>query len=224
MVALMNIMSPTYCAEKFTFHRKPKSEELPHIGTAQDIAWAAWNRAGAVDTKDIKYLIVTQIMNPQSRQLYIRALGTLTPPQSEFKLWPGQDFAIDSPGGLAILGMLKLGMKFSDKADISSGSPVGRWAGYFVLQHKEKLGGNRFISKVRLWKPDVTSLPYLLFYVDPTPVGDGSAAHAIPRALSAEEAEPVVIPSVQDGTSSRIVKRSADGKHVVREHVVYVSS
>ena len=99
-------MSLSYCAEKFTWYRKPKPEELPHIGTPQDIAWAAWNRAGAADIKDIKYLIVTQIMNPQSRQLCIQALGTLTPPQSEFKLWPGQDFAIDSPAGLAILGKL----------------------------------------------------------------------------------------------------------------------
>jgi hypothetical protein len=72
MVALMNIMNMTYCAEKFTWFRKPKPDELPHIGTALDIAWAIWNRAGAADIKNIKYLIVKQVVNPDSRDIYIK--------------------------------------------------------------------------------------------------------------------------------------------------------
>ena len=67
----------------------------------------------------------------------------------------------------------------------------------FLLQHQEKLGGNRFIDKIRLWIPDGTSLPYLLFYVNPTPAGSGSAADAILRAPS-PEAERVANPSARN--------------------------
>jgi hypothetical protein len=102
----MNIMSLTYCAEKFTWMRKPNPDELPHIGTAQDIAWAAWNRAGAASVSDIKYLLVTQVMNAGSREVFRSALETLVPSQSEYRLWPGHEFAMDTAGGQAILGML----------------------------------------------------------------------------------------------------------------------
>jgi hypothetical protein len=108
---------------------------------------------------------------------------------------------------------------------MSSGSPVGRWAGYFLLQHKEKLGGNRFIDKVMIWIPSGTSLPYLLFYVNPTPAGSGSAADSAPRALSVPEAERVATPGAQDtNSSSRWVRRSGDGQHLVREHIIYMNS
>jgi hypothetical protein len=223
MVALMNVMSMTNCAEKFTWFRKPKPDELPHIGTTQDIAWAVWNRAGAADIKDIKYLIVTQIVNPGSRDIYIKALNSLDPPQSEWKLWPGQDFGMDTVGGQAILGMFSNSTQYSLAALNSPGSPVGRWVGYFILQHKEKLGGNRFIDKVKLWQPDGQSFPYLLFYVNPTPAASGSAADPVPQELPLD-AVPIAVPKTQDMNSSRIVKRGTDGKHLVREHVMYSSS
>jgi hypothetical protein len=106
MLALMNVMSPMYCAEKFTWMRKPDPDELPHIGSTSDIGWAMWNRA-ASDVKNLKYLVVTQVMNAGSREIFRSALGTLNPPQSEYKLWPGQDFDMNTSGGQAILGMLE---------------------------------------------------------------------------------------------------------------------
>lgn len=104
MVGLMNIMSMSYCAEKFTWKRKPKADELPHIGTPSDIAWATWNRVGA-NIPDIKYLLVTQVINADSREIFKGALRTLSPPQSEFKLWPGHEFLMNDDAGLAILGI-----------------------------------------------------------------------------------------------------------------------
>jgi hypothetical protein len=89
--------------------------------------------------------------------------------------------------------------------DIFSGSPVGRWAGYLLLQHKEKLGGNRFISKVRLFKPTGASLPYLVFYVNDPPA---SAGRSLPLS------------DMGDKGSLHVVKRSTDGKNVIREHVL----
>ncbi|KAH7558382.1 hypothetical protein BM1_05654 [Bipolaris maydis] len=207
LVALMNIMSLSFCAEKFTWFRKPLPEELPHIGTPSDIAWAVWNRAGASNIADVKYLLVTQIMNLTSRDMIRTALGTLQPPQSETQVWPGSDFTMDTVGGRAILG-----------------SPIGRWAGYFLLQHKKQLGGNRFISKVRVFRPSTASLPYLVFYVDPTPAGPGSAAEVLPRELAGFEGSLEEIGGSDGTNSSYIVKRSADGKHLVREHMFHTET
>ncbi|EOA92123.1 uncharacterized protein SETTUDRAFT_153104 [Exserohilum turcica Et28A] len=203
MVALMNVMSLSYCAERFTWFRKPRPDELPHIGTPSDIAWAVWNRAGAASIADVKYLVVTQIMNAASRELIRQALGTLQPPQSETKIWPGSDFTMDTTGGRAILG-----------------SPIGRWAGYFLLQHKEKLGGNRFISKVRAFKPVGATLPYLIFYVDPNPLGAGLTAD-VPRGLSALPHAPESPTRSDSMNEARVVRRSSDGRNVEREHAIY---
>jgi hypothetical protein len=67
------------------------------------------------------------------------------------------------------------------------------------MQHKIQLGGNRFISKVRVFKPDIGSLPYMLFYAD------GMAA----GPQSGEERNEV-----------RVFKRSDDGKNILREYVL----
>jgi hypothetical protein len=90
------------------------------------------------------------------------------------------------------------------------GSPVGRWAGYLLLQHKDQLGGNRYIEKVRLFKPPRASLPYLLFYVAKDPfVG---------------ETGPVAAEVEEERNTSRLVKKTVGGKNIVREHVVYLQS
>jgi hypothetical protein len=138
----------------------PKADELPHIRTVSDIAWAFWNRAAAGNIQDIKYFFVTMIINPETNRHIRRALKTLNPPKEEVDGWPGVDFDMESVAGQALLG-----------------SPVGRWAGYFLVQHKRQLGGNKHVSKVRVFKSEKPgSLPYLLFYVkgpDPEPTPSG---------------------------------------------------
>jgi hypothetical protein len=88
------------------------------------------------------------------------------------------------------------------------GSPVGRWAGYLLLQHKEELGGNRYIEKVRVFKPPGASLPYLLFYVAKDPwVGDVKPAAG----------------GVVDERNLRAVVGTNEGvKNVVRQHVIFL--
>lgn len=78
-----------------------------------------------------------------------------------------------------------------------------------LLQHKDQLGGNRYIEKVRLFKPPGASLPYLLFYVAKDPwVGD---------------VKPVAARMVEKNDTSVLVRtRNEDTKNVVRQHVVYL--
>jgi hypothetical protein len=85
---------------------------------------------------------------------------------------------------------------------------VGRWAGYLLLQHKDQLGGNRYIEKVRLFKPPGASLPYLLFYV----AKESAAGQA---SLTEAEAQ-------AEKDSLRVAGRETGGKNFVREHVIYV--
>jgi hypothetical protein len=77
------------------------------------------------------------------------ALQTRNPPKEDAEGWPGAEFGMDTGASKALLG-----------------SPVGIWAVYFLMQHKRQLGGNKFISKVRVFKSEKAgSLTYILFYV-----------------------------------------------------------
>jgi hypothetical protein len=76
------------------------------------------------------------------------------------------------------------------------------------LQHKEQLGGNRYIEKVRLFKPSGASLPYLLFYVAPNAaLGETGTT----TAGAEDEKFPV-----------HMVERGTGGRNVVREHLIYM--
>jgi hypothetical protein len=192
----MDILSPAKAA-KSLWRRTPNAEELPHIRSFSDITWAFWNRAAAGNIQNIKYFFVTTIINTETNRHIRKALRTLTPPKTEADLWPGTDFDMETDAGKALLG-----------------SPVGRWAGYFLMQHKRQLGGNKFISKVRLFKSDKPgSLAFFLFYVDgPAPAPEPSPEPSPVSSVERMRARNIV------GEAEVAVKRSADGKNVVREH------
>ncbi|KAJ4344056.1 Mitochondrial import inner membrane translocase subunit tim8 [Ascochyta clinopodiicola] len=132
---------------------KPTPEQLPHSRSLSDLTWAFYNRAvdatPGADMKDIRYLFVTMIINTETNRHVRRALQMLDAPHEEPGLWPGHEFGMESEAGRVLLG-----------------SPVGRWAGYFLIQHKRQLGGDKVIDKVRVFRSEKAgSLPYLLFYV-----------------------------------------------------------
>jgi hypothetical protein len=192
-VFAMDIKSPAKAARSL-WGRAPKTEELPHIRSFSDISWAFWNRAaGGGNIQNIKYFFVTTIINTETNRHIRKALKTLTPPKQETEGWPGVAFGMDTDAGKALLG-----------------SPVGKWAGYFLMQHKRQLGGNKFIEKVRVFKSEKPgSLAYLLFYVD------GPVLEAERRS------SPALLDSDLSG-EVRVVARSDDGKNIVREHVFHV--
>jgi hypothetical protein len=99
----MNVISAAYSAKRL-WGRKADRTELPHIRTTADMAWAVWNRLSASNIQGIKYLMVSMIINDETRNIIRTAHGTLTPPRTEVAVWPGFDFAIDTPAGQAILG------------------------------------------------------------------------------------------------------------------------
>jgi hypothetical protein len=166
LFALNRKSSPKAARE--LWRRKPDPIELPHLRSASDISWAAWNRAVAstpgAQIARVKYFMNMMVINKETNQHIRRALSSLTPPLEEVLSWLGTEFSMDSEQGKALLG-----------------SPVGRWAGYFLLQHKRQLGGSKWIEKVRVFRSEKEgSWPYLLFYVAgpeagmDTVQGDGS--------------------------------------------------
>lgn len=85
------------------------------------------------------------------------------------------------------------------------------------MQHKKQLGANKFISKVRVFKPDVGSLPYILFYVEtpaPPKPPPGSQARGMLSKMAHGSRE-----KRSETMEAHVVKRSKDGMNVLREYV-----
>ncbi|KAF1944916.1 hypothetical protein EJ02DRAFT_419969, partial [Clathrospora elynae] len=123
-------MSPTYMVG-LIWGRKLTVDEFLYTPSISDLAWGSWYRtASAANVKNINYLMVAQIENKGTLVLTRQALDTLAPKQSELSVWPGSEFAMGTKPGQALLG-----------------SPVGRWVGYFLMQHMNQLGGTKFLSK-----------------------------------------------------------------------------
>jgi hypothetical protein len=195
----MDIKSPAKAARSL-WRRAANPEELPHIRSFSDITWAFWNRAAAGNIQNIKYFFITTIINTETNRHIRQALKTLTPPKTEAELWPGTEFDMNTDAGKALLG-----------------SPVGRWAGYFLMQHKRQLGGNKFISKVRLFKSEKPgSLAFFLFYVD------GPRPEPSPKPSPGPSAKKLGDGAQEINGKMKVVKRSANGKNIVREHVIRV--
>ncbi|KAF1915344.1 hypothetical protein BDU57DRAFT_518268 [Ampelomyces quisqualis] len=189
----MDIKSPAKAARSL-WRRAAKIEELPHIRSFSDISWACWNRAAAGNIQNIKYLFVTMIINTETNRHIKQALKTLKSPKEEAEGWPGSEFEMATDAGKALLG-----------------SPVGRWAGYFLMQHKRQLGGSKYISKVRVFKSEKPgSLPYFLFYVE----GPDAEIKLVTGAETSQLTENTRNSSVE----SRLVKMSTDSKSVVKQH------
>ena len=124
--------------------------------------WGFWNRAHSHgrDLKNIKYILVHNVVNVETQELVELAIQTYwVPPgqerHEEIPTWPGVDFYMWSEEGKATLG-----------------SPNGLVAGHFrefsltsccddstnvfvsVAQHKTQLGGNKYVYKVTVWVDD----------------------------------------------------------------------
>jgi hypothetical protein len=89
------------------------------------------------------------------------------------------------------------------------GSPNGLGAGYFLVQHKRQLGGNKIISKITIFEGDEAGgYPHLLFWVADAP------------ELEAPKApEPSMGSETGAAVGKNVVESSRGGKNIVREHV-----
>jgi hypothetical protein len=91
------------------------------------------------------------------------------------------------------------------------------------MAHKKQLGGNKFISKVRVFKPDQGSLPYMLFYVDGPAPPNLSTGSQLGEALRPADGATVRQDSEywRRVDSPGMVQRTEDGTNVLREHFLW---
>jgi hypothetical protein len=99
-----------------------------------------------------------------------------------------------------------------------TGSANGIAAAYFLLQHKNQLGGSKSIWKVRIFlSDDEDSLPdqyNMLFFVDGTtdPAGDSDGDDSDGHAQGQADV-------TKGKFESTVTKRNIDGKSFIREHI-----
>ncbi|KAL6706278.1 Mitochondrial import inner membrane translocase subunit tim8 [Coniothyrium glycines] len=173
-----------------------RQDDLPKIQKSSDLAWAFWNRAKGGDIKHITKFMVMGVVNDEAAHVIIpRALSAVG--VHDVLPWPGTDIIVGLDGQ-------------EDAAMALIGSPNGLGAGYFLLQHKRQLGGAKFIWKIKIFKgeDEFESDPNLIFYVDPN-------APPVPPKEGAPE-------TLTKNKVPHVVKRSRDGRSVVREHVLGV--
>jgi hypothetical protein len=100
------------------------------------------------------------------------------------------------------------------------GSPNGIAAGFFLAQHKRQLGNNKMISKITVFKAlqPVTNddFPTIIFWVQ-----DARSIYGdVDGAQTANVSNVVGIDTVEGMEEPKVLRRSADGKNVLRKHVV----
>ena len=79
-----------------------------------------------------------------------------------------------------------------------------------MAQHKAKIGGNRYVESIHIFRPyKHSTLPHLFFRVNWAP----SPPPTVPE-------EPIedLLPSLENG--AEVVRRGHGGKNIIREHVI----
>jgi hypothetical protein len=106
------------------------------------------------------------------------------------------------------------------------GSPNGQAAGYFLAQHKHCFGKSKTVEKVTVFRADKGVMPYILFWVidaPPAASSDGEVeAEELDKGRGARANGTEVM--AQDNlyaAEHRTVTRSANGKNVLRELVIW---
>ncbi|KAH6639025.1 hypothetical protein C7974DRAFT_387722 [Boeremia exigua] len=198
VVSFMNVRSADTAAISNWQVAQPADAEMPRLRKISDITWAFWRRAHAdgAGLSNINKFLVHDIINSQTIRLMQMALQRYEVPEGQERLkripkWPGLELGIETPGALAMLG-----------------SPNGLAVGYFLAQHKTQLGGNKHVHKVTIWKDDEGDEQMLFWVKDapPPPVDD-------PWTTSDSK-------GLMDtfNKADNVVKRSVDGRNIIREH------
>ncbi|KAH6612757.1 hypothetical protein C7974DRAFT_406287 [Boeremia exigua] len=132
-------------------------EGMPLLQRFSDIAWLYWAQT-ATNKNKIEYFFNVAVTNDKTQMAIRRALKSTN---QQFAPWPGAIFSTDSYEGKVLLG-----------------SPNGRAYGYFLAQHKAALGGNMYISEIRVFSSDTRPfLPNMIMRVQqPRPLENSSDA------------------------------------------------
>ncbi|KAF2125300.1 hypothetical protein P153DRAFT_324467 [Dothidotthia symphoricarpi CBS 119687] len=186
--------------------------DLPALRASSDLTWGLWNRVASKNLQHIEMFMVLSIVNEDTVDAIIpRALEHAKEKADEVKPWPGTDFVFgegDDEADDAFYALL--------------GSPNGLAVAYFLIQHKLQLGGANFVYKVTIFRgEDEDANPNFIFYVDhgepPLREDDKGTGD---RKQGGLKVDYVDLQDLGNVTNLRALKRSEDGKHILREHIL----
>ncbi|KAK5126561.1 hypothetical protein LTR85_009495 [Meristemomyces frigidus] len=139
----INIFNPTHGAILAVDNHAPK-DTAPDMHPADitalyrwsDIAFLTWEHlTGTSQTqlRGLKYILGVNVINDDT----MTCIQNFAPANDIDNLpqWPGLTFDTTSVAGMTLLG-----------------SPNGAGIGWFLLQHKDKLGSNRHVIKITVWE------------------------------------------------------------------------
>jgi hypothetical protein len=144
---------------------------------------------------------VYDITNDETLELIKMALKTYQVPEGQQRYtflpnWPGLVFDIETEECKAMLG-----------------SPNGVAAGYFAAQHKTQLGGNKYVHQVTVCK-DRDGDEQMMFWDTNAPL--------TPEEELEQDRSRTPTPEHDDAHAlGKVIKRSLDGRNVIREHVMF---
>ncbi|KAJ4376870.1 hypothetical protein N0V86_006306 [Didymella sp. IMI 355093] len=152
----LNRLSPAKAAKDNWDVPEVRKEWLPALASSLDHAWAFWNRANAGHLSGIEKIFSCMITNEITLALVDEALRSYPLGPGEVRprgveKWPGNTFPVRYHAAQALLG-----------------SPNGLGVGYFLAQHKHKLG-NKSVERTTVFRPDKGMMPYLLFWIEDAP-------------------------------------------------------
>ncbi|KAH7410130.1 hypothetical protein DE146DRAFT_775521 [Phaeosphaeria sp. MPI-PUGE-AT-0046c] len=204
IVFFIERLSPKAAAMRLWQNGVPSAEELPALQASSDIAWGFYNQACKAKKKplnQIKKFMSLMIVNMETRDVIKQAVSQWKPPKGGLPLngappWPGLDFETLSEEGQALLGTVN-----------------GLAVGYFLAQHKSQLG-LKHVSKITVFIDDLKPPGSLnmLFWVENVPP---------PQKKADVDPMDTGLSSTADISESRVLKRSKDGRSIIREHIFY---
>jgi hypothetical protein len=100
-------------------------------------------------------------------------------------------------------------------AKTDTGSKNGIAVGYFLAQHKQQLG-DKYVTKITLFQEEGDGAPHMLFWVADSPPNPPPLPELRPPQDDPMDTDPGNSGVMSE---SRVVRRSADKKSVLREHV-----
>lgn len=209
------------------WERTPSQDELPELRAISDLTWGLWNRDrdAAPSLQHITKLMSINVVNDDTVAIIKQALWSKEPSPGQERIttapkWPGIEFSTADEAGQALLGKepqsnSRYGIYYFRHTERmlngDSGSQNGIGSAYFLAQHKNQLGGNKYIDKITIVGAgnDDGGSPNMIFWVKDAP------NPPVPPETEMEASGK----SAVDASLSQVVHRGVNDRSFLRSHI-----
>ena len=212
---ITNRQSPATSAKQlWGLANLPSSSLLPALRSSSDIMFGIWSTASCQWAQSISRFLITPIVNDDTVSIIEKILEQNFLELDELMGWPGLEFTAHDAEYKPLLGEYSLLHHIHrTKGRLISGggigSPNGQAVGFFLAQHKRQLRG-KYISKINVFKADTDAALAICMLL------------TVADLPSAAQAESNIQSNTTEGMMDTVIlKRSDDGRNVIRKHSVW---